>query len=307
MCRGRSRSRYHASSSSTIASAGDTEDLRQARGELDVCVCNTSIRLTAPPAAISLPGVNARIACTTVALATVHDLRRRPGILLAAGAVAALLLLLPELSARAMEDTQPLALQAGISTLSLFLVFVAGFAGLRAGSSEGALCASAEWRAAPIPVGSYVLGRFAGVLLTSMLLLGALVPFLVVRQLADLRETGFDTPLLALALVGVLSTAALFAALGLLLSAAATPQLAAILLVAALIATRVVIPEMVARGGLAGTLARALPDPAQVDLSREFAFQRPVTGAAAALALAAITAHTSAFLVLAAWRLRQRA
>src|SRR5262245_57560560 len=125
------------------------------------------ITLSYRPAAIrnggytrSMPATDASLA---VASATFRDLARRPGVLLAALAVAVLLALLPDICTRAVDDSSALALQVGVTTITAFLTLAAGFAGLRAGAAEGDLAAAPEWLTAPVGPFAYVAGRFAGI------------------------------------------------------------------------------------------------------------------------------------------------
>jgi hypothetical protein len=238
--------------------------------------------------------------------ATFRDLRRRPGILLASAAVAALLFVLPELCTRAVEESRELALQIGLSTILVFLTLVAGFTGLRCGAAEGDLGATAEWRAAPIRPAGYVLGRFAGIVALACVLFAALSLVLAASGSATFADEPLPARVACFAAAGTLLSAAQFAAAGLFLAAATTPQLAAVLLIATLVATRTIVPEFAAQGGIAAAFAAALPDPARLDLSRELAFQRPVDTPAALLACAAAALQTAALLVAASSALARR-
>jgi hypothetical protein len=241
-----------------------------------------------------------------VATATFQDLRRRPGVLLATLAIGIFLLLLPDLCTRAVEDSSSLALQAALSTVTLFLVLVAGFAGLRAAAREGDLSAAPEWRAAPVSAAAYVAGRFGGVMAAVLLLFVALVPFGLVAAIGANRDVALETHSFVLALAGLIAIAAEFAAIGLLTASIAPPQLAAVLFIAILIASRVLVPELARLGGVAAAAAAVLPDPARLDLSRELAFARPTSAASLAFALAAAALQTAAFLALAAAALARR-
>src|SRR5262245_21767290 len=96
------------------------------------------------------PAMPAAAASLAIASATFRDLVRRPGLLLAALAMAALLALLPDICMRAVDDSSALALQVGLSSITAFLMLAAGFAGLRAGAAEGDLGATPEWLTAPV-------------------------------------------------------------------------------------------------------------------------------------------------------------
>jgi len=241
-------------------------------------------------------------ASLTVASATFRDLLRRPGLVLAAIAVAALLALLPDICRRALDDSSALSLQVGITSITLFLTLAAGFAGLRAGAADGDLGATPEWLTAPLSPFAYVAGRFAGIAAVCATLLFILALVLVPAQLRDPPQVLPS----AFALAGALMTAAQFAALGAMLAALVTPQLAAVFLVAAIVASRTVVPQLDSAGGPAALLAAALPDPVRVDLSREVAFHRPVDAASAAFALLAAALQTAALLVVAAFCIRRR-
>jgi len=238
--------------------------------------------------------------------ATFRDLRRRPGILLAAAAIGALLLLLPEVCARAVDESPELGLQIALSTVILFVTLVAGFAGLRAGARDGDLAATPEWLATPLRPAAYVIGRFAGVLGLTTALFVFLAALIAATGHSGLSAATPDTRVAAFAAAGTLLCAAQFAAVGMLFALVTTPQLAAVLLVAVVIATRTLVPELASHGGTLATIASALPDPARLDLSRELAFHRPVDAASAALACTASALHTGACLVAAAWALGRR-
>lgn len=240
------------------------------------------------------------------ATATSRDLVRRPGVLLATAAVAALLLLLPDLCSRAVDDSAELSLQVGISTLATFLSLVAGFAGLRSGAREGDLAAAPEWLAAPVGRNAYVVGRVAGVVTACAALLAVLVLFLVPGQSSVVAESPPPAAGVALCALGLLLVAAQFAALGLLLATVTSAQLAAITFVGLLVATRTVVPELAASGGFAGTLSSVLPDPARLDLSRELAFRRDIDPASALTACLAAALHAAACLAVSAWALGRR-
>jgi hypothetical protein len=240
------------------------------------------------------------------AIATFRDLRRRPGILLATVAIGALLVLLPDLCTRAVDESPELGLQIGLSTILLFLSVVAGFAGLRSGAADGDLAATAEWRATPMRPAAYVVGRFGGVLGVAAALLVVLAAVLAVGESTGLAGDAPDARIAALAAVGTLLCAAQFAAIGMLFALLTTPQLAAILLVAVIVATRTLVPELASHGGAPAAIAAALPDTARLDLSRELAFHRPVDAPSAALACAAAALQTAAYLVAASWALARR-
>jgi ABC-type transport system involved in multi-copper enzyme maturation permease subunit len=227
-------------------------------------------------------------------------------VLLSAAAVAVLLLLLPDICSRAVDETSALSLQVGISTIATFLSLLAGFAGLRAGAREGDLGAVPEWLASPLGHGAYAAGRLAGVVAACALLLVALSACLLPSQFASQSEEPLPVAAALVGVGGILLAAAQFAALGLLLGAVTTPQLAAVLLAVVLVATRTIVPDLAAEGGLAGFLGAALPDPSRLDLSREIAFRRPVGLPSAALGCLAATLNASACLAAATWALRRR-
>ena len=246
-----------------------------------------------------MPATGASMA---VASATFRDIARRPGVLLAALAVAALLVLMPDICMRAVDDSSALALQVGVTTIAAFLTLAAGFTGLRAGAAEGELAAAPEWLTAPLGPFAYVAGRFAGIAAMCALLLVVLALVMVPAQVGDPPDA---LPAM-FAVAGVLMTAAEFAALGTMIGTLATPQLGAVLLVAAIVASRTLVPQLRSSGGALAALTAVLPDPVRVDLSREVAFHRPVDAASAAIALLAAAVQTAALLVVAAWGLRRR-
>jgi hypothetical protein len=240
------------------------------------------------------------------AVATFRDLRRRPGILLASAAVAALLLLLPDICTRAVDESTELALQAGFSTVLLFLTVLAGFSGLRAGARDGDLGATPEWRASPLRPAAYVIGRFAGVTAIAAVLFVVLSTFVAAADPSALSSDPPDASVAAFAATGAILCAAQSAAVGMLLAAVTTPQLAAVLFVAALVASRTLVPELASHGGALAWIADFVPDPARLDLSRELAFHRPVDAGSAALACTASALQTAACLVAASWALGRR-
>jgi len=250
--------------------------------------------------------VRSGAAATAVASATLRDLLRRPSTLLAAAATAALLLVLPGLCARAVEDADRLALQTGVATVSLFLALFAGFAGLRAGAAEGDLGAAPEWRAAPLNAASYVTGRAAGILAACAAAVVVLAPFLVLPQRAALADDPPTTFVVSTAAVGLLAAAAQSAAVAILLATIAAPQLAAVLFVAQLVASRTVVPELASRGGWPAFVCGLAPDPTRADFARELSFHRPLDPTSAALACLSTLAYAAACLALAAWTLRRR-
>ena len=85
-----------------------------------------------------------------------------------------------------------------------------------------------------------------------------------------------------------------------------SPQLAAILFAATLVATRTIVPELSKREGVLSNLASLLPDPARLDFTKELAFHRPFDATAALVAGASTLLATAACLVLAAWALSRR-
>lgn len=240
------------------------------------------------------------------ALATWHDLRRRPALLLSCLAVAVFQWLLPDICARAVDDSSALGLQAAVSTIGLYLIVVGGLAGLRAGAPEGDLGAAAEWRTSPLSNGAYVAGRFLGIVAVAGALLAVLVPLLVAGQIELLAEQPPDPLVVLLTLAGSLLGAAQFAALGLLLAALTSPQLATIGLIALLAATRTVVPELARGADLISDLAAVIPDTASLDLSRELAFHRAVDAPATFWALSSTALSTAACLFGAAWAVGRR-
>ena len=245
-------------------------------------------------------------ATLALADATLRDLTRRPGILLAVLALAVFLQVLPDLCARAVDDSAALALQAALTTITLFLQLFAAFAGLRAASREGDLAASAEWRSSPLTSSRYILGRFAGIVVAASLLLLFLLPLALIRQFHGLAQEPFDPAAWASMAAGALLTAALFASLGLLLASIASPQFAAVSVIGAFIATRLLVPELAAREGFASTIAHLLPDPSRLDLARELAFHRAPGIPAVLWGTGGAALQTATLLLAAAWALQRR-
>lgn len=245
-------------------------------------------------------------ATIAVATATTRDLARRPGVLLALLALAVFLQLIPDLCARAVDDSTALSLQAALTTIVIFLQLFAAFSGLRATSREGDLAAASEWRAAPLTASSYVIGRFTGVMAVAVLMFLLLVPLALLRQHHGLAEDPITLAAWASMAAGALLVAAQFAALGLLLASLCSAQLAAVVLLGAFAGTRVLVPAMAARGGFAATVAHLLPDPARLDLSRELAFHREAGAGAVAWGCGSAALLTIALLLVASWVLDRR-
>ena len=265
------------------------------------CITLSYVRASGPIEGYTL-AMPATAGSLAIASATFRDLVRRPGLLLAAIAMAALLALLPDICMRAVDDSAALTLQVGLSSITAFLMLAAGFAGLRAGAAEGDLGATPEWLTAPVGPFAYVTGRFAGI----CALCAALLVVMGLVLLPAQRAAPPDALPAAFGFAGALVTAAQFAALGTMLAALLAPQLAAVVLVAAIVASRTVVPQLDAAGGVPALLAAALPDPVRVDLSREIAFHRPVDAASASFALLGAALQAAALLVVAAWCIRRR-
>jgi hypothetical protein len=238
--------------------------------------------------------------------ATRRDLLRRPGIVLATLAAGALLAVLQDLASATFGGSPGLGHQLGLSTGALFLGLVAGVSGVRCAAADAELGPAPSLAAAPLSWGEYALGRFAGILACVLALL-LLLSLFAAYGVFSTGAHGLAAPWTqALAVGGLLFQAAVFAALGMALGAALPLQLAIILIVACVAASRSVVPSLAVLDGSASFLALALPDPGRLDLAREAGFDRPVHAGSALLAWAAAAGYAAALLVAAAWLLGRR-
>ena len=247
------------------------------------------------------------VAVNALARATAMELLRRPGLLLATGGVGCLLLVLHDLSATAFDETGALAMEFSLATVALFGSLVAGLVGVRSCSAGSDLGPAPELSTAPLGDAGYLAARFTGTAFALGILLAALG---CVAALAHLMAGAppLEGSAVLLAAAGVAWQAAVFFALGALLGAIAPFQLAAILLVTALIAARTLVPALASADGGLDWLAATLPDPARVDLSREVGFGQALDLSSVLLAWTATAAQITALLVLAhaALHLRRR-
>lgn len=232
-----------------------------------------------------------------LARATQREVLRRPGVLLATAAAAALLTLLHELSAATFGARPGLAMELGLSTAGLFLSVVAGVTGVQCTARGAGLGPTDSLEATPLSRGEYAVARFAGVAAAAtplLLLLGVgTVVGLLLSGVPALPPAATQVA----AVVGVIVQACVFAALGMALGAFAPSQLAVVLTIGALVASRTFVPQLAAADGGAGALALALPDPARLDLAREVGAGHTASLASAALAWCGALALSAALLV----------
>ncbi len=231
----------------------------------------------------------------TLALATARDLVRRPGALLAIIATGTLLLMLPRLARRALDDGSALSVELILSTITLHVTIVAAIAGARAAAPDTGLGPSTELFATPLRPLEYILARAGGVSLAALLHGLALLFLGAAALLAAGDAIPADEGMLT-ALVGAALQVLIYAAAGLAAGSLLGAQLGTVAIVLFLVAARVVIPAATAAGA-AG--AWWLPDPARLDFSREAGFARSVGTAALAAAAGAALAQTAALLALA--------
>jgi hypothetical protein len=82
--------------------------------------------------------------------------------------------------------------------------------------------------------------------------------------------------------------------------------LATVLVLAFLVGTRLVLPELAEGEGVGRWVALATPDPLRLDLAREVGFARPVSAASVGLALLSAMLQSAALLLLSATALARR-
>ena len=229
----------------------------------------------------------------TLASATLRDLMRRPGACLALGSFAVLLLIVPRLARRALDDGSALGTELVLSTTWLYASVFAALAAVRAADPAASLGPTAEFLVTPLGRGEYLVARAIGVAAAA----GTHAAILLATGALALALTG-DFPILEAAHVAAIAGGALhiafFTAAGLAAGALAGGQLASIVVIALLVAARLALPGFTETGAV---WSWWVPDPARMDVSRDVAFGRAV-GGAAMLGAATATAMQSAALLL---------
>jgi hypothetical protein len=239
----------------------------------------------------------------TIAWATGRDLIRRPGAWLALGGVALLLALLPRIARRALDDGTALGTELALSTIGLYAGLFAAMAGVRAAARNAALGPSPELLVTPLSRTEYVLGRMGGVC-TAATLHGLVLSGIAALALTATHSLPADGRLVAVALLAGILQVALYASAGLACGATLGPALGTVVVVAFLVAARLVIPGLVDGPTIA---AWWLPDPSRLDLAREAGFARPLGAPAVMAAAGAALLQTLALLLVARWAIDARA
>ena len=232
----------------------------------------------------------------TLALATMRDLLRRPGAWLALAAFAVVLLIVPRLARRALDDGAALGTELVLSTTWLYASVFAAIAGVRAAQPTAAMGPSAEILTTPLGRGEYVLGRAGGVAGAALAHAAGLLIVGGASLALGASAPEMDTASFGAALMGGVVQVAFFAAAGLAAGALCGGQLASVLVMASLIAARLVFPGLTA---LDAAWTWWVPDPARLELSREVAFGRALNTSAVLGALGAGVLQTFALLALA--------
>jgi len=241
----------------------------------------------------------------TLALAssTARDIVRRPGGVVAILITGSLLVLLPRIARRALDDGAALGVELLLSTLALHAALLAGLIAVQAGATGSALGPVPEFLTTPLRWGEYVAGRALGVIAGTATHLGVLasVAALATVLAGDIPNVG-ATPLIAGGVSIVLQTL-VFVAAGLFAGAVCGSDLGSIALIGLIVASRLAIPALT---GTAGAWAWLLPDAARVDVAREVALGRPLGAAAWSLLWAATLLQSGGLLLAAYWRLSSR-
>jgi hypothetical protein len=231
----------------------------------------------------------------SLAAATIRDLLRRPGAWLALAGFAVLLLVVPRLARRALDDGAALGTELVLSTVWLYASVFGGLAGARAAEPSASLGPTAEVLVTPLGRSEYVLGRAGGVAAAT---LAHALALLAVGTLGLLLAGGAPPlgPSLAGAILAGMVHIALFTAAGLAAGALLGGQLAAVIVVALLVAARLLLPGLTEIGA---AWTWWVPDPARLELSREVAFARPLGAPAMLASLGAGALQTLALLAVA--------
>ena len=99
----------------------------------------------------------------TLLSATLRDLLRRPGALLALAGAAVFVLIVPRLARRALDDGAALGAELVLSTTWLYATTFAGLAASRATAAAAPLGLTVELLATPLRRSEFVLARVLGI------------------------------------------------------------------------------------------------------------------------------------------------
>lgn len=239
---------------------------------------------------------------SAIAGASVSDALRRPGFILGAVALGALLGVLPHLGnpAAGLADNRALAVELSLSTLGLVGPAVAGLLAVRSVQTDHGSGWVPELRTGPGPEIGVLVGRYVACAVVSLAVCCAGVALGAIGwigvQLPNAPMAAASAGLIA----GGIAATAVGAAIGLLYGSAAPREFAAILVVVHVLGARWI-------GSAVGETGAAFADPSRLDLAREVAFGAPVGLRWAALAVLGSCAQATALVLLAAYLLSRRA
>lgn len=220
----------------------------------------------------------------SIARATAYNLLRRPGTLLSLGAAALLLLLLPRLAARALDDGAALATELTLSTIWLYVGALAALAGVGAAQRDAPFGPTPEILVSPLGPVDYLIGRALGIA-TAALAHAVVLTLIATLAMAAAGPPPELEPLLAAALVAGAAQVLVHVSAGLAAGGALGGGLGTVVVLAWIVAARLLAPA--AQDALA--LNWWMPEVSRLDLSRSAAFGRPVgSGALTTAALAAL-------------------
>ena len=180
----------------------------------------------------------------TLALAasTARDLLRRPGGFVALLVTGTLLLLLPRIAKRALDDGATLGTELVLSTIALHASLLGGLVAVQAGARGSPLGPVPEFLTTPLSWGEYVLARAMGVFAAAMTHTAALLLAAIAAiALADPADLPVLTDLAA-GLLSISLQAGLFVAAGLCAGAFAGAQMGTVLVAAFFVAARLLVP-----------------------------------------------------------------
>ncbi len=212
-----------------------------------------------------------------MAITTARDVLRRPGGTVALLITGSLLVLLPRMARRALDDGSALGSELILTTLALHAALLAGLTAVQAGSTGSALGPVPEFLSTPLRWHEYVAARMLGILSSAAAHVGALAAVAAVAVLLTSDATVLTPSFVAGAASSLALQTLLFAAAGLCAGALGGAELGSIALVALIVAARVVIPNLTDGGS---PWSWVVLDPARMDVAREIALGRPLGASA---------------------------
>jgi hypothetical protein len=236
----------------------------------------------------------------TLAASTARDILRRPGGVVALLITSSLLILLPRLARRALDDGAALGGELILSTLALHAGLLGGLVAVHCGTPGSALGPVPEFLTTPLRWSEYVLARALGVIAATVAHLGTLSAIALAALLVSGEVPDLGPAALAGAGTSIVLQSSLFVAAGLCAGALFGVEMGTVAVVALMVSSRLIIPALTETGTAWTWL---LPDPARVDVAREVALERPLGGAAWPLIWAATVLQCAGLLLAAYWRL----